>query len=154
METDPLSSVFHFFLSMALLCDGQIDAAVAEGRRHQELGFPVGSGPFAFTLMEAGRVDEAVEYLQGTRWESYLRVAEALQDGISEQNRFVTSSPLNEVWALALLGNQEAAITRMGAIIRAGPPMPLRGIWRPSIERLLGDDPRYQALLEQAGITW
>ncbi len=35
LETDPLSSVFHYFLSMALLCDGQIDAAVAEGRRHQ-----------------------------------------------------------------------------------------------------------------------
>ncbi len=55
---------------------------------------------------------------------------------------------------MALLGNQEAAITRMGAIIRAGPPMPLREIWRPSIERLLGDDPRYQALLDEAGIAW
>ena len=32
--------------------------------------------------------------------------------------------------------------------------MPFRAIWRPSIEQLLGDDPRYQALLEEAGIMW
>ena len=33
----------------------------SEGRRSQEIGLPIASGPFAFTLIEAGRVDEAVE---------------------------------------------------------------------------------------------
>jgi TolB-like protein len=154
LDADPLSGVFHYFLSHALLCDGQMDEGIVAARRAAELGFGLGRRVLTFALLEAGRVDEAVEFApRGRANEWYGAVAEAIRDGSRPPPAPEAGFDQAEIaWAFALLGYREEALRYTEERLAPGAGGPTFRVWMPAIQQLLGDDPRYQAALEGAGI--
>ena len=63
------------------------------------------------------------------------------------------SSPASPDW-YAGTGQRERALAAMGALVRAGSYFGAATQDALGTRDLLGDDTRYQALLEEAGITW
>ena len=59
------------------------------------------------------------------------------------------------IWLYANTGQGDRALELFGEYVRGGAPM-LAAVYHVlyGMGDLLGDDPRYQALLEEAGITW
>jgi serine/threonine-protein kinase len=155
LDADPLSGVFHFFLSYALLCDGQIEEGIVAARRAAELGFGLGLRVLTFALLEAGRVEEAVEFApSGPANEWFGAVAEAMRDGDRPRITPGSSVALSEIaWGFALLGYREEALEYIEEKLRVGSGGPTFRVWMPAIQQLLGDDPRYQAALAGAGIA-
>ncbi len=166
MELDPLSAVISLHLGWALAAAGRREEAMEQKLNTIDLapGWPPGWESLSAELLESGRHAEALEAwvnaarlsnldVQAAR-EAYQAVIDYRETG--EPQTFPDfEGGLFVIWLYAQSGQPDRAIqmfedfyVRPGAYgVAAG----VDAVWASDV---LGDNPRYQALLEQAGTTW
>jgi TolB-like protein len=166
LELDPVSPIISSMLGQALLMAGRIEDAIEQFRETIALApdWNLGWSDLAAALLEAGEYDEG---LQATAENARLNNADpqVARDQYQAMIRYQETGEPQSITgfnaglrvslrtgnldrAIAILGREGGAF-RMGAYGSAARTH--------ALERLadfLGDDPRYQALLEETGITW
>ena len=159
-EADPVSQIVNLDFGWALHIAGRAGEAVEQMRRTIELdpSWPRGWRDLSWILVEAGAYDEALDALLNSGADSARArerveaVARYVETGEAQSLSFSPSLP----W-VAATGQRERALERVDRYVQERNYFQFayshrRGITGTS--DLLGDDPRYQALLEEAGITW
>ncbi len=168
-EFDPVSRRISANLGRALLFAGRKEEAIEQYRATTELApaWPNGWSGHSWTLLEVGEYEEGLE-----AWATLSRLvdrsAEAWEEVYRAMIRYHQTGEVQPVPASVEsvgprthrnLGQIDAAIdghfeyfeylVSQGAYGRAAQERTYE-----SLDDLLGADPRYQALLEEAGITW
>ena len=145
---------------------GMSEQAIEQFRATTELGpgWPTGWFNLSTELLEAGGYEEGV-----AAWDTYMRLerydallgAEAYQAAIRYQE---TGEPGSfgdfdvglyaQLWLYARSGQPDRAIDWFEVLIDQGGLFIAAQLHVMFAGEVLGEDPRYQALLEEAGITW
>jgi len=167
LALDPVSQVISLNVGWALWSAGRTEDAIEQYRETIQLapGWPVGWFALAVELLYVGEYDEGLEAwvksypplnldVQAAR-EAYGAMTRYRATGEPQTFSETGASKGHLVWLYAQTGQPDRAIESfddyyvgqgaygLGALVHvlyASDP--------------LGDDPRYQALLEEAGITW
>ena len=167
MELDPVSRIISQSLGWALSSARRLEDAIEQSRETTELapGWPTGWLYLAVALLYVGEYDEGLGAwvnfaglvnpdVQAAR-EAYEAVIRYRDTGEPQTFSDFEASPSVLVWSYAQTGQPDRAIelfddyyVGQGAIGLAAFNDVLM------FSDALGDDPRYQALLEEAGITW
>jgi tetratricopeptide (TPR) repeat protein len=169
---DPVSPIVRLDLGWALLTAERVEEAVEEIRRAIELdpAWPRGWRDLLFALLDAESYEDARE--AGVNW-TRLNGADSVTtrqwvDSVAryEEVGFVQAFPLPVDYPLgasyragyyASTGQSEEALEIIRSLVEEGDDFGVAAIHVPGsrgTRDLLGDDPRYQALLHEAGITW
>ena len=169
VAADPVSPAVSNQLFLALSAAERDEEAVEQGRRTVELApnWSMGWQGLAEALYAVGEYEEALEArlhsaLLAGRDRTVVRgyheaMTRYAQTGepqlLSLPTDFVMSS--RELMTFyAGTGQRERALEAFESLVQGG-EIAAAGLWDVLwIRDLLGDDPRYQALLEEAGITW
>ena len=165
----PVSPAVSNQLFLALSAAERYEEAVEQGRRTVELApnWSMGWQGLAEALYAVGEYEEALEarlhsallagrdrtVVRGYH-EAMTRYAQTGEpQSLSLPTDFVMSS--RELMTFyAGTGQRERALEAFESLVQGG-EIAAAGLWDVLwIRDLLGDDPRYQALLEEAGITW
>ena len=168
LELDPVSRIISSDLGRALWLAGRTEEAIEQYRETTELApeWPIGWVDLAWALLESGEYEEGLEVrvnsarlidadVQAARvaYEAVIRYREtgepqtfADYDGSIETLLwlYIHSGQADRYFELF-----EQSLIRVGAYGYAA-----MNHVESNLGDLLGDDPRYQALLEEAGITW
>ncbi len=160
-ELDPVSQAHSMVLGWALSVAGRIDEAIEQHYETIALAPEWQNGWFELSkaLLEVGEYEEGLE-----AFGRYLEIAnvdvQAGRDAYEAAIRYhQTGQPPTvsggSFWMSTETGQSERALALFEEIVRAG----LYGRAAVADARsnhpdLLRDDPRYQALLEEAGVTW
>ena len=167
VDLDPVYPEAHRKLSFALQAAGRTEDSIERSRELIQLApsWLLGWDNLAIVLLEGGEYDEALEAglnlsrlmgedLQVAR-EAYQSVIRYWQTGDPQT---VSEPPEWEAWKLAWLyanvGQTDRSIELLEVQLGQGSVGDLALSHVLNYSDLLGDDPRYQALLEEAGITW
>ena len=165
-ELDPLSLANSYYLGNAYRLAGMSDQAIEQFRATTELGpgWPTGWFNLSTELLEEGGHEEGV-----AAWETYMRLerydarlgAEAYQAAIRYQE---TGEPGSfgdfdvglyaQLWLYARSGQPDRAIDWFEVLIDQGALYIAAQLHVMFAGEVLGEAPRYQALLQEAGITW
>ncbi len=166
LELDPVSPIIFSMLGQALLMAGRTEDAIEQFRETIALArdWNLGWSDLAAALLEAGEYDEG---LQATAESARLnntdpQVARDQYQAMIRYQETGEPQPITDFNAGLRLSVRTGNFDRAFAIVARE-----RGAFRMGaygsaarthvLERLadfLGDDPRYQTLLEEAGITW
>ena len=169
-ELDPVSRVISRNLGNALWAAERRDDAIEQDRRAVQLhpDFPATWSDLSMFLLQIGQYVEGLEAwemssrLAGAedleaRRELYEAAIRSRQTGESQRlsnpevDHAVTSRHQALLYAYA--GQTELALGSTEEMVRQG-AFGMVAHQHVFLGDLLGDDPRYQALLEEAGITW
>ena len=148
---DPASAIFPNYLGMGLVILGEYDEGFRLLELARERGSPfAGAGNVVPLLLVAGRIEEAIELAGGREWD--VAVAEAMRDGTGSTPAIVEGAPIGfrSAAMLALLGDGEATLDVAEAAVEQRAAVPGRILGK-RVADLVGDDPRYLALLEEIG---
>lgn len=154
-------------LSQALWVAGRAAESIEQARETIQLdpAWMGGWGALAWALFETGEYDEGL-----TAWVTYWRLrggidAQAAEAAYKAAVQFretgepqplpAVDTPGLLVWAYVKAGQTNVAIEQLEELMRLLGPGRLAefSAWW-GLDDELGDDPRYQALIDQAGITW
>ena len=168
MELDPVSPVISRSVGQALNAADRREAATEQYRKTIELA-PNWSPAWvslSLELLEIGRYDEGLEaWVNGSRLanidvdvarDAYEAMIRYRETGEPQTLRYSNGDP-GTLWpyALSLSGQRDRAIEVFeDYLVRPGAYGLAALLHAAYTSDLLGDDPRYQALLAQAGITW
>ena len=169
MDSDPVSPAVNSQYGMALLAAGRLQESIEQYRKTIAL-LPTWPGPWLqiqTPLLGTGEYEEAIEAAlthARLRGRDSVLVRGAVEAGVryaqtGEPQSFAVPEGMrmlgNGTLAYyALTGQREIALQALTRMVR-GPAN-----WQAAISdalhtrNLFGGDPRYQALLEEAGITW
>ena len=165
-ELDPLSRGISYNLGNVYRLAGMREQAIEQLRATTELDPDWLTGWFnlATELLEAGRYEEGLE-----AWDVTLRLGnydvrlgtEAYEAAIRYQETGEAASfadfdtgLFQLLWLYARSGQPARAIDWFEVLIRQGAYLIAAQLHVMFVDDAVGDDPRYQALLEEAGITW
>ena len=169
---DPVAQIVSRDLGLALWAAGRLDEAIEQWRRTIQLDptWPRAWEDLSTLLVDAGEYDEALQaYMNWARLsdadsvqareflDSIIRYKETGEaQSFSLPNDYPGVSAF-QVFPYSATGQREAALAGLERLLEerdywgiADTHYP--GVW--GTDDLLGDDPRYQALLAEAGITW
>ena len=115
-------------------------------------------------LLESGEYDEGLEAyaisarllnvdIQSAR-DAYQAMIRYRETGEPQMLSDLDWNPLDMISLYAHTGQADQAIGLLGNLVRQGASGRVTTFHWGYISDLLGDDSRYQALLEEAGITW
>lgn len=172
VEIDPVSQSINEALAVALLIARRVDEAIDQYQRTIALNrsWRPAWRDLTFALLDAGAFDDALAAhlnwarLHGadsvTAREFVEAVARYKEIGEAQRFSFPADYPLSlgfQAVAYAATGQRERALELVESWVQEGDfrevaTRHIRGTR--GTRDLLGDDPRYQALLEEAGITW
>ena len=168
VELDPVYRQAHRNLTWALEAAGRIEDAIQRSREMLELApdWPIGWDNYALLLLGNGYHEEGLEAgLESVRllggdvdlaremFQAVIRYAETGEpQTISELPDWWYAQGL--AWLYANLGQPDRALDLIETELQAGQVGLTALSHATGSFKLLGDDPRYQALLEEAGITW
>lgn len=164
-DLDPVSQVVSTNLGRALRAAGRIDEATDEFRRAMELApdWPTVWVDLAVAYLDTGRYEEGLDaWLRAaslfeadvSAWEAAYRAAVRYRETGEPQTVPSFSGLMARVALAAKSGDRRFMFDVLEGALREGTPA-----WLASAHVVYGghafqDDPRYQALLEEAGITW
>ena len=166
MELDPVSQVNSLILGIGLWLAGRTEEAMEQVRETIELAPGWGNGwrELARVLLEIGEYDEGLE-----AWVNYARLAnldvQAARDAYEAAiNYRQTGEPqtfsdfdlslLRLIWLYSQTGQPDRAIELFEDLVGQGAYGQAARAHLLFTSDIVRDDPRYRALLEQAGITW
>jgi len=156
LRIEPQSSRAAGYLAMTLVCAGRIEEGVGQLRRTiVEFGGVHQSGA-TFSFVEGGRVEEGIEYARSVGGGWFLTIAEGVRDGVRRAAdldvRLPTYQPV-AAWGLTLLGDDEEALRIVESCVEGPCPVgQLAWLWMPTVQRRLGENPRFQAALREIGM--
>lgn len=166
LELDPVSRVISLVLGEVLLFATQTEGAIEQLKKTIDLA-PGWANPWydlGHALLIEGRYEEGEE-----AWLTYARLADldvatqaaAYQAMVRYRETGTTQTfpdhegnPRGQIVMYAESGQPDRAIELFDALIRSGAYGWAGSTHSLPFGALLGDDSRYQALLEEAGITW
>ncbi len=166
LELDPVSRVISLVLGEVLLFATQMEGAIEQLKKTIDLA-PEWANPWydlGHALLIEGRYEEGQE-----AWLTYARLADldvatqaaAYQAMVRYRETGTTQTfpdhegnPRGQIVMYAESGQPDRAIELFDALIRSGAYGWAGSTHSLPFGALLGDDSRYQALLEEAGITW
>ncbi len=166
LELDPLSRGISYNLGNVYRLAGMREQAIEQLRATTELDPDWLTGWFnlATELLEAGRYEEGLE-----AWDVTLRLGnydvrlgtEAYEAAIRYQETGEAASfadfdtgLFQLLWLYARSGQPARAIDWFEVLIRQGAYLIAAQLHVMFVDDAVGDDPRYRALLAEAGITW
>ena len=166
LELDPVSRVISLVSGEVFLFGGRMEEAIEQLRETIGLAPEWANAWFdlGHALLIEGRYDEGLE-----AWLNYARLANldvAIQTAAyqamvryRETGKPQTfpdhdENPRGQIVMYAESGQPDRAIELFEAVVRSGAYGWAGSTHSLPTGDLLGDDPRYQALLEEAGITW
>ena len=166
LELDPVSPVISRLVGHALATAGRTEEATEQYRTTTELD-PNRSPAWrdlSRQLLEIGEYDEGIEAYVNA-WQLRNRDVQVARSQYEEMIRYrETGEPqtfsdvdrgYRAIWAYALSGQHGRTITFFeDYLVRPGAYGLAAIVHVEYVSDLLGDDPRYQALLDEAGITW
>ena len=163
---DTLSALFHGWLAYGLFFDRRLEEAVEAARHGIEINAqaPQPRGAATYALIELGRLEEALDEARGMDelglpLTPATPVVTALLD--SPRHREVLSAlaeagggglPVILVYYYATLGEADLALAALDEWIETQPYGTTHLLWAPSVQRLLGNDPRFHAALRRMGL--
>ena len=165
-ELDPVSRVNSLILGISLWLAGRTEEAIEQLRQTTVLAPDWASGwrELGRTLLESGEYDGGLEaFVNFARFgdldvraarEAYEAAIDYRQTGEPQTFSDFDLSLLRLIWLYSHTGQPDRAIELFEGLVEQGaygPAGRLHGLYASD---LLGGDPRYQALLEEAGITW
>ena len=167
LELDPVARIISRNLGRSLWAAGRIDEAIEQHRETTALAPEWQGGWFDLSaaLLEVGEYEEGQE-----AFGRYLEIAnvdvQAARDAYEAAIRYHQTGHLQTfsdfewgrralIWLYTETGQSERLLPLLEEMVRAGNYGPAASLdARSPHSDLLRDDPRYQALLEEAGITW
>ena len=169
VELDPVSQIVGLNLGVSLLRAGRVSEAIEQLRRVIDLDpqWPLAWNSLTFTLLEAGeyaaaseaaleyaRLDPAADTAVEERWIQaaigYLRSGEPQTFRFPEGYERLMNLSARYGWT----GQRELTLEALELAATTGILRSVSQFHTSRHSALLGEDPRYQALLEEAGITW
>ena len=166
LELDPISRVISSDLGGSLWRAGRTEDAIEQFRETVRLapGWATGWMLLSEVLLESGEYDEGLEAyvsfarllnhdIQSAR-DAYQAAIRYRETGEPQTLSDLDWNPLHMIQLYAQTGQADQAIGLFGNLVRQGAYGRATTFRQSYISDLLGDDPRYQALLEEAGITW
>ena len=166
LELDPVSPVISFNKATSLQLAGRIDEGIQQMYRTTELapGFKNGWNLLASTLLEIGEYEAGraawVNFAQSSNADvqATLDVFQAAiryrETGEPQTFPDLEGDPRTLSWVYAHTGQSDRALDLIEDLVRSGAYGWVGNFHVQFTSDLLGDDPRYQALLEEAGIAW
>jgi tetratricopeptide (TPR) repeat protein len=165
VELDPVSRIMSRVLGTALWTTGRIEETIEQFRKTTELapGWATGWLNLSEALLEFRGYEEGLEaWVEGMRLSNsnFQAATDAYQAAMrygetGEPQTFseFNTSLFHRLWLYNQTGQLDRASELFEDLFRQGAP---GRVAQASVlyTSNLGDDPRYQALLEQAGITW
>ncbi len=167
VELDPVYRQAYRNLTWALQVAGRTEEAIQRSREMIDLApdWPLGWEEHAMLLLRSGEYAEGLDAgLQNSRLlgqdmeaarEAYQAVIRYRQTG---EPQIISEPPEWErfrlAWLYANVGQPDRAIDLIEEQLEQGDVGNAALDYVSNYSDLLGDQPRYQALLEQAGITW
>ena len=166
LALDPISRVISSDLGLSLWGAGRTEDAIEQFRETVRLapGWATGWINLSEALLESGEYDEGLEAyvsfarllnhdIQSAR-DAYQAMIRYRETGEPQTLSDLDWNPLHMIRLYARTGQADQAIGLFGNLVRQGAYGRATTFEEGYISDLLGDDPRYQALLEEAGITW
>ena len=170
VRLDPVSQPISTVLGMALVGAERVPEGVEELRRATALdpGWPSGWQFLGLGLLAAGEFEEAVDaFIRATELLGVVPDELAPREALEALIRYRETGELRPLPASVLeipgpfplflsayVGQREFALVGFEAFVRAGAYEMAAGGHVVILADLLGNDSRYQALLQEAGITW
>ena len=166
LELDPISRIISSDLGMSLWRAGRTEEAIEQFRETIRLapGWATGWRHLSDVLLESGEYDEGLEaYVSSARLlnrdiqsarDAYQAMIRYRETGEPQMLSDLDWNPLDMIRLYAQTGQADPAIGLFGNLVRQGAYGRASTFHWGYISDPLGDDPRYQALLEEAGITW
>ena len=169
MELDPVSQIVGLNLGNTLHHAGRVTEGIEQLRRTINLDpqWPSGWKALSEALLEAGEfeaareailefalLNPAAEYAIEEAWVEaaigYLETGEPQELRLPDGYESLLALPRRYAWT----GQPRPTLEALEAAAAAGILKSVGWFHSTRHADLLGDDPRYQALLEEAGITW